>query len=238
MRQVIYGNHVRREYPNAINIHELNVKYLSEMYTKHKIDVSRLVIASCLCSDEVNMPNSAFNSSLAGPFFMGGLAGLPFTGLTGIGAFAHHIPDNGASLIFYGPHIGITDQGELGMIRRARQDHLSSSCGALMAALGRFQDNSDYTPEPNPDDYQQYLLEMALKERKDDFLNAENPVKAVTDAAYEIIHEKLMHLLKRSKGQFGKESIAMLGGVMINTERGLNDYFDVRYFQVIRPDDL
>jgi len=33
------------------------------------------------------------------PFKMGGLDGFPLTGLTGMGAFASHVPDEGALFI-------------------------------------------------------------------------------------------------------------------------------------------
>lgn len=238
MRQSVYDHHICTHFPNAVNIHELNVKYLGDIYQHHEIDVSRLVIASCLCSDEVNMPNAGFNSSLAGPFFMGGLGGLPFAGLTGVGAFAHHIPDNGASIIFYGPHIGITEDGMLGKMGRPRQGHLSSSCGALMTALEKFQKNPNYVPASDPDDYQQNELERLLAKRKEAFLEAESPEKAITEVTYEIINEHIHHLLSKSKGQFGKEKIVLIGGIMINTGAGLTDYFDVRNYEVLNADEL
>ena len=49
------------------------------------------------------------------------------------------------AFIFYGPHIGITDQGELGKMYRPRMEEKGNSCGALMLALSRFQDNN-YSP--------------------------------------------------------------------------------------------
>lgn len=238
MRQSAYDRQIRTHFPDAINIHELNVKYLGDMYQNHQIDVSRLVIASCLCSDEVNMPNAGFNSSLAGPFFMGGLGGLPFAGLTGVGAFAHHIPDNGASILFYGPHIGITEDGVLGKMGRPRQGHLSSSCGALMGALAKFQADPNYLPKEDPDDYQQNELERLLSARKEDFLRAENPEKAITEVTFEIIDERIHHLLHKGKAQFGKEKIVLIGGIMVNTGAGLTDYFDVRNYEVLSAEDL
>jgi hypothetical protein len=35
------------------------------------------------------------------------IAGFPFTGNTGFGAMAAHIPDDGYCLIVYGPHVGV-----------------------------------------------------------------------------------------------------------------------------------
>ena len=45
---------------------------------------------------------------------MGGLGGIPFVGKSGYGAFASHAPENGHIFIGYGPHVGITEEGEIG----------------------------------------------------------------------------------------------------------------------------
>ncbi len=41
------------------------------------------------------------------------------------------------------PHIGISDEGELGKIIRPGQSALSNSCGALMLALNRLESDSE-----------------------------------------------------------------------------------------------
>ena len=69
-----------------------------------------------------------------GPEFnLGGLAGLPFTGKTGFGAFAAHVPKDGHIFIVYAPHVGISRDGAIGyypstgtvlLKRVARRGHL------------------------------------------------------------------------------------------------------------------
>ena len=54
---------------------------------------------------------------------MGGLAGFPFGGVTGFGAMAHHIPDNGSCLVVYGPHVGIDSRGIVGTVERRGRKH-------------------------------------------------------------------------------------------------------------------
>lgn len=51
-------------------------------------------------------------------FNLGGLAGVPFVGKTGFGAFSHHVPVDGNILIVFGPHVGISPEGELGKTKR------------------------------------------------------------------------------------------------------------------------
>ena len=68
-------------------------------------------------------------------FPLGGLAGIPFTGKTGWGAFTHHVPAQGNILAMYGPHVGITKDGEVGKINRPGMDKPTTACGASIGAF-------------------------------------------------------------------------------------------------------
>ena len=147
-------------------------------------------------------------------------------------AFAHHIPDEGSAFIFYGPHIGITLEGDLGKMYRPRQEQTGNSCGALMLALDRLQDRN-YEPQRNDDDYQQMKLEESLLPYREQILASENQQKAITEATYEIIHQKIQDYITACKDEFHVDKITLLGGIIINTDYGLDDYFDARNFEVI-----
>ena len=131
----------KRYFPDAKDAKDTSIHYLGRMQIEHELDISRVLMATSVCSDDINVPSTTFFNVLFGPFIMGGLGGLPFAGQTGMTAFAHHIPDEGSAFIFYGPHIGITLDGELGKMYRPRQEETGNSCGALMLALSRFQDS-------------------------------------------------------------------------------------------------
>jgi len=49
---------------------------------------------------------------------LSGLAGLPFVGKAGWGAFSHHVPDDGNIVVLFAPHVGIDSFGNVGKIRR------------------------------------------------------------------------------------------------------------------------
>ena len=68
-------------------------------------------------------------------FPLGGLAGFPFTGKTGWGAFSSHVPENGNIIIMIAPHVGIDSTGCIGKVLRHRQGCSSSACGAAIGAL-------------------------------------------------------------------------------------------------------
>ena len=232
MLQRKFDQVVRKYFPNAMDAKDTSIHYLGKMQIEHKINVSKVLMATSVCSDDINVPSTTFFNVLFGPFIMGGLGGLPFAGQTGMTAFAHHIPDEGSAFIFYGPHIGITLEGELGKMYRPRQEQTGNSCGALMLALSRLQDGG-YAPVLNDDDYQQMKLEESLLTYREQVLDSENPEKAITEATYEIINQKIHHHLKSCKDEFHVEKVTLLGGIIINTDYGLDDYFDARNFEVI-----
>jgi hypothetical protein len=223
-----------REYPNAQNGNDVTDKYLSYLADEYKADLKKMLFATSLCSDDINV-STDFRKVLSRPFTMGGLGGLPYSGFTGMVAFGHHIPDGGDAFIFYGPHIGITEEGELGRMRRPGQAHLSNSCGALMLALERIQSDNDdiYVPVNVEYDYQQILLERTIMPFKQEILSSENPQKTITDITYRGIDKQIHFLVKKAKDEFRCDRVFLLGGLIINTSPGMPDYVDVRNFEMI-----
>lgn len=233
MLQRQFDRMVKLHYPGAMDAKDTSIHYLGKLQIDHGIDISRVLMATSVCSDDINVPSTTFFNVLFGPFIMGGLGGLPFAGQTGMTAFAHHIPDDGSAFIFYGPHIGITMYGELGKMYRPRQEQTGNSCGALMLALSRFQ-NEDYEPVINEDDYQQMKLEESLLSYRDRILESDNPEKEITETTYDIIDKKIHEHIASCSDEFQVDRVALLGGIIINTDYGLDDYFDARNFEVIK----
>ncbi len=232
MLQRKFDKIVKQYFPDAKDAKDTSIHYLGRMQIEHELDISRVLMATSVCSDDINVPSTTFFNVLFGPFIMGGLGGLPFAGQTGMTAFAHHIPDDGSAFIFYGPHIGITLDGDLGKMYRPRQEETGNSCGALMLALDRLQD-STYKPVKNDDDYQQMKLEESLLPYREQILESSNQAKAITEAAYDIINRQIHNHLETCKGEFHVNKVTLLGGIIINTDYGLDDYFDARNFEVI-----
>ena len=76
-------------------------------------------------------------------------------------------------------------------------------------------------------------LEESLLPYQERILASDNPEKAITEAAYEIIDKKVHEYLKDCKDEFHVDKVTLLGGIIINTDYGLDDYFDARNFEVI-----
>jgi len=69
-------------------------------------------------------------------FPLAGLAGLPFTGKTGWGAFTSHVPTpDGNVVIMFAPHVGVDAHGHIGSIHREGIKKISHACGASIGAL-------------------------------------------------------------------------------------------------------
>ncbi|PRX55424.1 hypothetical protein [Flagellimonas meridianipacifica] len=233
MLQKKFEKVVLENYPDALDTRDTSIRYLGLLQNGHDIDISKMLMATSLCSDDINIPSTSFFSVVWGPFFLGGLGGLPYAGLTGLTAFAHHIPDHGTAFIFYGPHIGVTLENEVGKMYRPGQGNAGACCGALMLALERFKDDT-YTPELKREDYQQTYLESLLFPRKDEILNDKLPQRKITECTFELIDKMLHESLREVKNEFKVDKIALLGGIVINTDFGIDDYFSVRNFEVIR----
>ncbi len=233
-------------YPHALPATVFRQKISSWLEHELGMALSNVLLATSICADDIvfvtdddgNVETQHTTRELLGPFEMGGLAGLPFTGKTGMTAFAHHVPDHGAACIVYGPHIGITDAGELGKVLRLGQHDESSACGALGVAIKHFLSAPDYEPVLDMDDAQEALLEQRLKPHMSTILAAANPMQAASEAAYTIIHDLILRYLTAAKSQFRCERVALIGVMIINTGPQHEDYIELRHSAVLRLADL
>ena len=128
---------------------------------------------------------------MLGPFKMGGLNGFPFTGLTGMGAFAHHVPADGAVFVFYAPHIGIGADGSTAQILRPGQVERSACCGATRAAVGKLERGEIRAGEITELDYQQNAIEQIFLAERDRILGAPDRLVAATQVMYEAIERRI-----------------------------------------------
>lgn len=237
---------VRAHYPHAVPLSEFRLHAFGLLSRETGVPLAQVLLATAICADDIvwvsdadgNLETHHATRELLGPFEMGGLAGLPFTGLTGMTAYAHHIPDDGAACIVYGPHIGITDSGQLGKVLRPGQRDASAACGALSAAVRRFQSSPEYLPVLNEDDSEESLLEMRLWPLRDRILAAADPLKTATDLVYDTIHELIYRYVRKVKDQFRCQYIALIGVLIVNTGPGHEDYIDLRHMALKRLSEL
>lgn len=223
---------IRNYYPNAMTTIDSLNKLIEFIDDELDINPSNVMLADSICSDDVNSiqyPSRALE--LLGPFKMGGLDGFPFTGLTGMGAFASHVPNDGAVLIYYGPHIGVTKTGIIGEINRHGQTKNSSCCGAAKGALKKLMANEIIEGNISEIDYQMNIIEQMLLRQKDRILTAPNPIFEATEVIYEAIDERINELVSRT--EYHCKYVVLVGAILINSDTDMGSFNSTKRFDVI-----
>lgn len=163
--------------------------------------------------------------SVWGPSFpLGGLGGLPFTGKTGFGAFASHAPDDGRIVVMFGPHIGISDKGNLGKVVRPGMSDESTSCGACVGAFSlRDTPPPDMAMGDEPiGDYQMNVVRQIVAGKASAIEKAdEHDFAALNNEFYASVKAELLKVIPDDL-QF---PIALIGGIQINTDVPHTDFF-------------
>ena len=104
---------------------------------------------------------------------MGGLAGLPFCGKTGWGAFSSHVPKDGNICVLFAPHVGIDSDGQVGFVTRDGQDKSSAACGAAIGAYNAvLNDPTEANRKNGFLDQQMDTIKMLLKDHTAEISNA------------------------------------------------------------------
>ena len=130
---------------------------------------------------------------------MGGLAGLPFTGKTGWGAFSSHVPKNdGNIVVLFAPHVGISEEGVVGSIHRDGLEEISHACGPAISALDALKKDRKAGDMLNGYlDNQMDIIKHLLQPHVDDIVKAPNEQVALVFKMYDIILkflEDIIHL--------------------------------------------
>ncbi|AMV40186.1 hypothetical protein [Planctomyces sp. SH-PL62] len=220
-------------YPGAIKACELIEALLD--YTEKELELreDQIAFLTSVCSDDLNSVQLPDNDMI-GPFVLGGLDGYPFVGRTGIGAFSHHLPEEGAALMVVGPHVGITDDGQVGKVLRPGQSKPSDCCGAAAAALQKLVAGGIHPKQPadfDPHDYQQESLEQLMLKHSNEILHLGKSTYAwrfvrAAEVIYRETVETLFNFLKTVKFE---APAFVFGGILINLDGDQGAYFALRH---------
>lgn len=224
---------IKSYYPNAVEGKDYTSECVKRLKEEHGFDFKKTILATSVCSDEIIETATNFREylSIDEPFNLGGLAGFPFTGITGFNAFAGHIPDEGCAIIFYGPHIGITEKGQPGMVLRIGQGSETSSCGALKGVVNHLMADESVKPDKEFDFQQRNLTEI-LGELSEEIETFDDPIIETTELMFKQINSRIQQLFEKTKNQFKGKKVALIGGIIINTDYGLPDLFEEREIEV------
>jgi hypothetical protein len=223
---------IQKWYPKAITTIDSVNKIIDFVEYELDLEPKQIMLADSICSDDVNsIQYPARTQEFLGPFKMGGLDGFPFTGLTGMGAFASHVPDEGAVFIYYGPHIGITKDGNIGEIHRHGQSKNSGCCSAAKGALSKLSQNQVIQGNISELDYQMNTIEQILLCDKDRIMNAKTPLYEATEVIYEAIDKRINELVELTK--YNCRYVILVGAILINSDSDMGSFTEVRRFDVI-----
>lgn len=118
-----------------------------------------------VCRDELTSDlTDAIDADWGPAFTLAGLGGLPALGRTGWGAALSHVPAagrRGAVLVMGFPHIGIEDDGRVGVTVRPGQTEATATCGALVSVLERSRAGT-LPDRVEVDDYEATTLALRL----------------------------------------------------------------------------
>lgn len=224
---------IKSYYPKAEEGEEYTARCIEKLRSDHGFNMDRTILAASVCSDEIILSATNFREHVAmeTPFQLGGLAGFPFTGETGLKAFAAHIPDDGSAIILYGPHIGVSKSNEPGLVVRSGQNQESTCCGALVGAVNSFE-NEELHQFDEEFDYQQWKITEKLKANRKDIEANSQPLVEATDRMYDLIDHRIKALVDKTRNHFQGKTIALVGGIIVNTDHGSPDWFEEREFEV------
>ena len=223
---------VQAFYPGAKSTLDSLIISIDFIEDELDVEATHIMFADSICSDDVNAIQYPLRAKdFLGPFKMGGLNGFPFTGLTGMGAFASHVPDDGVVFIYYGPHIGVSKNGKIGQIQRFGQKESTTCCGAALAGLSKLKKGIIEDGTISEIDYQMNYLEQIILKNETRILKAKNQIIETTEVIYEAIDARINELV--DKTAFKCEHVILLGGILINGDTDMGSFFQTKRFDVI-----
>ena len=151
---------------------------------------------------------------------MGGLAGFPFVGKTGFEAFMHHVPERiGAMFVICASHIGITEEGTLGLVKRHDMKKPSAACGAAVGALNAARDKKPRVEKPDSFyDYQQEWIQKVVDTHLKT-ITSQSTENLIQKRLAEVISEAILRYFRGILPSKHLECpLYILSGVQINVE--------------------
>jgi len=215
---------------------EASYNAVLDIAEREEIEMSKIIVATSFCFDELNHQQAKMNlHSPQGTFIMGGLAGYPFVGDIGLTAFSDHIPDGGAALFIFGSHIGISRTGEVGKIKRVGQHRHTNTCGALMMVQEHVLSSSIHQIDPaDYSEFQPEFLALRLLPMANEIRKADVPILKTTHLVYDEIENEILKLIINNPILQTKFPVYILGGIVINTDETLPNYFSQKVFRKVR----
>lgn len=220
---------VQSYYPGAIPNPSLEKNVVGLLAKKGYTSANTLLATSLCCDELARQLEDDFARIFGNNFSLGGLAGFPFAGNTGFGAMAAHIPDGGNCLLVYGPHVGIAQDGTVGKVERRGIELIDTCCGSAVAASKYLTGITDggavmVANVQSFTDFQQGAVQQLILPHGKRLSDAENRMVELPLALFDS-QDVLLQNIVEAGASGTKRSLALLGGIQINTGPSGPDYF-------------
>ncbi len=199
------------------------------------------LFSTSVCPDEINTDCPEFDISNTlerhwGEIFpLGGLGGIPFAGKTGWGAFAAHVPVGGDIFLLFGPHCGLSFEGEPGYVQRRGQPKPSTCCGAAVAALNTVEGGGG-VPAADPFDMQQSYLNATTERRIDEIRALGDQHGDLMVGMTHMLYDEIQVYLRNIANMGFGGRLAVLGGIQVNLSDPHRDRFMPMTFEMCEQD--
>uniref|UniRef100_A0A7S1S7H0 Limiting CO2-inducible protein B/C beta carbonyic anhydrase domain-containing protein n=1 Tax=Alexandrium catenella TaxID=2925 RepID=A0A7S1S7H0_ALECA len=197
----------------------------------YKVRPGNSIYGQSVCPDEINGDEGHFPVLMAGyfghSFHLGGLAGVPFVGKTGFGAFSAHAPTDGDVVVVFAPHIGYTLEGDPMQFLRRGQPVASAACGAATLAYQQVRSWWPYSADRK--DAQQSWLRAKLKPVSAVISRAEDPMVDLVMETYGAVEKEMLDIINTD---FGTGNLVLIGGIMINMPYPMAPLFKPLHFTI------
>lgn len=166
---------------------------------------------------------------------------MPFTGKTGFAAYSAHVPEGGHCFILQAPHIGMSNEQELGKYSREGQPNSpSTACGAAVGAMCHCAAGNELPYLGGvTDDYQMSYIINEMSKR----MHFLSPHDGDTNAQQAELARQTHSIGKDMLDQivstnFGDDMsmLFVMSGIQINMPFDFEDYFEPISFEVHRKD--
>merc|ERR1719433_2047315 len=215
---------VNKCFPGAMQAKEVARRSKRFLARRYAFERENTMYGESTCPDEINHMDCSLGAYMQQDwgecFQMGGIGGCPYVGKEGYEAMLSHVPDDGNVVIMFGPHVGISPEGEVGKFSRIGQKKLSTACGAAIAAFnaGSAGDYSDQGDQ----DIQQSMLKKKLGKQAADIAKAEVPMAELAMRAYALVEEMITEIATHSASC---KHLVLIGGIQINMPEPFTEYF-------------
>jgi len=225
---------VQKYFPGALPgqaVHERTLRIVERFDFRRE----NTIFGTSLCPDEINNESTdlavLMQDCWGDVFPMGGISGAPFAGETGFKAFSSHVADNGNIIILFGPHIAISEAGEVGTCRRHGQQEDSTACGAVIGAYKACLSDDVGSRAVGAYDPQMDWIKQQIAPHVSGISRSLNPMASLAHQSYTMVRDNIFDVVNND---FGSGHLCLIGGIQINLPAPMEDHFMPCTFEIRR----